>query len=123
MARVLTSQVIMILFAASVTAPVADVPLPPTPDVIGANQADSQVLAWALSRFEQIGLQLPALTIRFETDRGACHNWNGFYRSNAQDQARKPLIAICNRPSAIIDPTTDARLTLLHELGHAWPGD
>ena len=81
------------------TAPTAE------PATIAAYSAEQEALiSFAVSRFEQAGLSLPAVTIAFPDDQAECYSYGGIYEP---DLAK---VSIC-RPSDT---------TMVHELAHAW---
>jgi hypothetical protein len=65
-----------------------------------------EMVEWALSRFEEAGLELPVLTIHAFGDRSGC---NGNFGHFGTDYAGNYEVYLCG-----ID------FTVLHELGHAW---
>lgn len=76
-------------------------------------KADAALTEWALTRFEQAGLELPAVSIAFHDHKEPCHGNIGFYRSGSP-----ALIDICGFNWDRFVPA--AKHTLIHELGHAW---
>jgi len=113
-ARILSLTVALTLLANS--------GLPPTPaeDLKSEIQQDIVVFAtkpidlttagWALGRFEQVGLDLPAVEIRFHNDKERCggsgENY-GVWRTRSES-------------SDIIEMCTNRGFHVLHELAHAW---
>jgi len=65
-----------------------------------------KMVEWALSRFDEAGLELPILTIYAFSDRSGCNGNFGYF---SHDHAGNFEVHICG-----ID------FTMLHELGHAW---
>ena len=65
-----------------------------------------ELIEWALSRFDEAGLELPVLTIHAFSDRSGCGGNLGFF---SIDGAGNYEVHTCG-----ID------FTVLHELGHAW---
>ncbi len=70
------------------------------------DEAQRQVVEWALGRFDEAGLELPILTIYSHSDRAECDGKNGFFSST---DAGDYEVHTCG-----------VGFTLLHELGHAW---
>ena len=75
--------------------------------------SDADLTAWALSRFERAGLELPDLVIAYHDDKEPCTGHPGFYRSGTPAR-----VDICgfNWDRFVVS----ARKTVLHELAHAW---
>jgi len=78
--------------------------------VIDAMSAEEEMVEWAQSRFAAADLSLPDLTITFHVTLEGCGGFNGLYTQATHS------VQICNRGGL----RTDARNTVLHELGHAW---
>jgi hypothetical protein len=78
-------------------------------------KADAALTDWALSRFQQAGLELPPLAVAFHDSKQPCEGYVGLYRSGDT-----PRVDICgfNWDRFLITP----KKTLLHELAHAWAG-
>lgn len=84
--------------------------VPPLPEIQvenGTNRQHEQVDE-ALRLFDEAGLELPPLVIRFSNDSEDCEGNLGIYRTQAIDEP------------AIVTVCTKMRLTLVHELAHAW---
>lgn len=77
------------------------------------DEADAVLTEWALGQFAQAGLRLPPLTVAFHDIKDPCGGHPGLYRSGTQTR-----IDMCgfNWDRFIVK----AKMTLLHELGHAW---
>jgi hypothetical protein len=84
----------------------------PTTEVRGADAAETEMIEWALGRFAQAGLELPATVITFHDDHAGCGGSSGLYRPG--DPAEVHLCIPAERP------VTARKLIALHELGHAW---
>lgn len=78
----------------------------------GATPEEQELFAWAVGRFDDAGLDLPAVVVTFHDDRTPCAGNAGRYRTG--DPARVDLCV-----PATAHPNCH-RLTILHELGHAW---
>lgn len=82
---------------------------PVTVTVHGANAAATDLLDWALGRFEAAGLGLPPLDVTFYDDRDECGgNHGSFHRRDGT-----AVVEICNPRPHIV----------LHELAHAWEAE
>ena len=81
-------------------------PAPPSVVIHGATTEQRDRVAWALKRFEDENLPLPALDISFHKTRSGCNDNTGLVRS-VEGVAD---IEICMPTKHI----------LLHELAHAW---
>jgi hypothetical protein len=78
---------------------------------------DEQALVdWARSRFSEAGLELPAITVRFDASRDLCGNAEGRY----QNHDGVHLVTVCTRDSDTFAAQLERRRTLLHEFGHVW---
>ena len=79
------------------------------------SRSDAALAEWALTRFDRAGLVLPPLVISFHDDRPGCGGNFGLYRSGAPAQ-----VDICgfNWDRFVVT----AKMTMLHELAHAWIG-
>lgn len=66
--------------------------------------AHSELIGWAMVRFDAAGLDLPALEIQFHTNSEGCRGNRGMYNSGLRR----------------VDMCVKQPLVLLHELGHAW---
>jgi hypothetical protein len=88
-------------------------PAPPAGAEVAAPAGERQELvAWAHSRFDVAGLDLPTeLDISFDTTLDACDGPGGRYHGDTTP----PRIVIC---SAAV--TAQTRRVVLHELAHAW---
>lgn len=80
----------------------------PSVEIHNADDIQMSQVAWALDRFEQAALTLPAIELTFHDGAGPCHGHPGLYRRRGQ----VAHIEICS-------PTNH---TILHELAHAWEG-
>ncbi len=91
---------------------VATVQAPRPEKAIHTDNADLAVFAqWALGRYAQAGLELPALNIYFHENNESCKGYSALHRrSEAGSQ-----IDIC---STIRTPKLEG--TILHEMAHAW---
>jgi hypothetical protein len=65
-----------------------------------------QIVEWALSRYDEAGLQLPAIAIYAHEDRADCGDKNGYFSTTDHGEYR---IHWCGND-----------YTILHELAHAW---
>lgn len=83
-------------------------PTPPSVQIENATEEQREKVAHAMHLFEVAGLDLPPLVIRFSDDPADCEGNLGTYRS--QPDGRPSIISIC----------TKMRITLIHELAHAW---
>ena len=75
--------------------------------VFGADAEHEGLVRWAVARYEDAGLRVPAIEIHFHPDTSGCYGhlgseWNG-------------RIDIC-----VVIVSEIARDALLHEIGHAW---
>jgi hypothetical protein len=75
--------------------------------VLGASPEQLDLVRWAVSRFEDRGLSLPALEVRFHADRSGCGEHLGYYRAGGVD--------LCGTMVNLM-----TRRNLLHEMAHAW---
>lgn len=85
------------------------------PDIVvaaDATEADRALVEWAVGRFDAAGLEPPALTITFHDEYGPCAGNMGRYR-----EGNPARIDICVPDGS---HQNCHRLTMLHELGHAW---
>ncbi len=81
------------------------------PMVIGASAEQQQTLDDALLLFQEAGLELPPLVIKFVGTAEPCEGHAGLYRPAPADEAASiDKITICHR----------LPLFLVHELAHAW---
>ncbi len=87
-------------------------PANPTFVVAASEAADMDLAGWARDRFEAAGLDLPAVVITFHDDRSPCRGNAGLYHPS--DPVEVHLCLPQDRSA------TTAKLTALHELGHAW---
>jgi hypothetical protein len=76
--------------------------------VHGATQAQIDLVWWAVGRYELADLQLPPLVIWFHPDTRPCGRLLGLYVGGH--------VEMCTGPGVNAIP----RMTILHELGHAW---
>lgn len=76
-------------------------------------ESDAALTEWALERFHQAGLELPPLLVAFHDAKEPCGGHPGIYRSGTP--ARIDMCGF-NWDRFIVK----AKMTLLHELGHAW---
>ena len=72
-----------------------------------------EVFAWALGRYDTLGLELPPMTVTFHRERSSCSDLPGLWTS-WDDGMRIDICVGGNRRRAHI---------LLHELAHAWSAD
>ncbi len=72
--------------------------------VLGGTEKDRIGVAWAVNRFNTVGLALPPLVIEFHPTDAGCDSHDGLFRSSSF------TIEIC----------TAHRYIVLHELAHAW---
>lgn len=79
---------------------------PTSHTIIGARRGQAATIEWALGRYVEAGLELPALTIEVHGDQDGCQGERGLYRWSES----------LNR----IDMCTDNLYVLLHEIAHAW---
>jgi hypothetical protein len=77
------------------------------------DKADAALTEWALGRFQQAGLELPPLIVAFHDDEEPCGGHPGLYRDGTPAR-----IDMCGFNWDRFIPK--AKVTLLHELGHAW---
>lgn len=82
-------------------------PAPPPILVKNATDRQRQQVETALGLFDALGLELPPLIIKFAEDLRPCEGNLGTYRPHEDGPA---VVTIC----------TKMRLTLIHELAHAW---
>jgi len=80
------------------------------------DEADAALTEWALGRFAIAGLNLPTLLVSFHDDKERCGGHPGLYQSGTP--ARIHLCGF-NWDRFLVK----AKMTLLHELGHAWAAD
>lgn len=79
----------------------------------GQSEGISEVVSWAVGRFERSGLSLPVTTITFDRTRSPCGGLVGYYRwASGQHWVR-----IC------VGGNRKRELTVLHELAHAFAND
>jgi len=74
--------------------------------VHGGDHDQLSRVEWAVGRFHQVGLQLPATEVHFHSGEAGCDQAEAVFRTGSD-----PLrIDVCN----------SHRLIVLHELAHAW---
>jgi hypothetical protein len=89
----------------------------------GASPGLEQVLRWGIGRFRAAGLEPPALaSVSFSAATGRCAGVGG--RARLGDDGVELLLCfgeekVC-REATCATATLSARITLLHELAHAW---
>jgi hypothetical protein len=113
------------------TAPPAPAELPPAPlpsargtvDVHGADQVTMERLAWALGRFDEAGLEVPALgRVVVDPYGPECEKASGV----AYVQGDSADLTVCPNAAALCADPDCSRLlpypshSLLHEIAHAW---
>lgn len=74
-----------------------------------ASPAQAKLVGWALGRFERAGLDLPGFDIHFHSDIRDCRGHVGLYWSDRQ------RLDVCTYHFDLM-----AKLTMLHEMAHAW---
>jgi hypothetical protein len=80
--------------------------------ITAADPAAEALIEWAVSRFDEVGLELPNVAITVHASQDGCDGAAGMFRPGAH-----PRIDLC----VLEDPTSmPARLITLHELAHAW---
>lgn len=95
----------------STEAPVPAVVVAPPPVVINNGDPDNiDIVARAMQRFADHGLQLPPLEITFSDTNDACEGFRGMYFGPTQTPNPVDRIAVCD----------DWSVHLYHELAHAW---
>jgi hypothetical protein len=77
------------------------------------DESDAALTEWALGQFAQAGLRLPPLVVAFHDSKEPCGGHPGVFRSGTP--ARIDMCGF-NWDRFIVK----AKMTLLHELGHAW---
>jgi hypothetical protein len=84
-----------------------------SPDAIFRDEADVSLAQWALYRFDQAGLVLPAVLMAFHDEETSCHGHNGYFHPGSPHR-----IDICgfNWDRFLVTP----RKVILHELAHVW---
>jgi hypothetical protein len=75
--------------------------------VLGGSPEQLALVRWGVRRFEDAGLRLPELEVRFHPDRSDCNGYAGYYRVSGVD--------LCG---SLVNLMT--RRNLLHEMAHAW---
>ncbi len=78
--------------------------LPTETTVSGGTTEQYEIVTWSLQRFEDAGLDIPALEIHLHQDLAGCKGNRGIYNSGLQR----------------IDVCVDQRNVVLHEIAHAW---
>ena len=81
------------------------------------SEGEQALVDWARGRFEEAGLSLPEIEVRFDPTRELCHNNDGLYRGDADGPH---VVTICTRDSDTFAAQLERRRTLLHEFGHVW---
>ena len=76
-------------------------------EVSGGSAPQRQLLAWALERFEDAGIELPPIDVRFGDGPEDCADHLGFYRDGT--------VWFCHRTTSDL-----AARGIVHELAHAW---
>lgn len=82
----------------------------PTITTNGATRVESEMIRWALGRFQLAELDLPQFDVFFHDGLEQCQGFIGLY------SASRRRVVICNRGGR----TTEPRHTVLHEFAHAW---
>lgn len=77
--------------------------------VEGATGHEMDDIAWALDRYADAGIELPAVRFVYHDSAEPCRNSRGFYARDTR------TVSICARGQAEVH----RRVLLLHELGHA----
>ena len=72
----------------------------------------TRLVEWGLDRFRIAGLELPSMVIAVHDDQSHCEGNSGLYLPTDPVE-----VHLCTTGSADSRP---ARLTILHELAHAW---
>jgi hypothetical protein len=75
--------------------------------VVGGTPEQRAMTAWAVQRFEEVGLTLPALEVRFNEGRDACRGHLGYYLDG--------VVEVCREHTNLW-----ASRELLHEMAHGW---
>ncbi len=75
--------------------------------VEGGTSEQRELARWAIGRFDDAGLELPSIEIRFHADGGGCGGHLGYSRGGVVD--------VC---STLVNAMS--RRIVLHELAHAW---
>jgi len=75
--------------------------------ISGGTSAQQAMGRWAAERFEDAGIDVPWVDLRFHRDRSECEDRMGTYRDGVAD--------LCG-----VHVNDLSRRTLLHELSHAW---
>lgn len=75
-------------------------------ELVGGTNANYTEAEWAVNRFEQAGLELPAVMVQFHASDAGCDGYDGVFRSRENPYR--------------IDVCTPNRYIILHELAHAW---
>jgi hypothetical protein len=84
----------------------------PAVEVRGADDADTELIDWALGRFDLAGLELPDTIVTVHDDPAGCSGNSGLFRHG--EPAEVHLCIPAERPARV------RKLIALHELGHAW---
>jgi hypothetical protein len=89
----------------------------------GASPALEELLRWGLGRFSAVGLEPPAISrVQFSWATGRCAGVGG--RTHLDEAGVELLLCFDERQvcgdASCASATLSARITLLHELAHAW---
>ncbi len=89
-------------------------PMSPAPlyEVVGADHEELRLAQWAKGRYDAAGLTLPNVVVAYHGNVGPCTGWSGLYRPGEPHE-----VHLCVDEGS---PPSVHKLTLLHELGHAW---
>jgi hypothetical protein len=98
----------LVLLAGPDTSGSASVRVRPGIEVRGGSPDQIAMVRWAVGRYERAGLRLPALKVTFHDDTAPCKGLMGLYGGGR--------VSMCTGPGTNAIP----RMTILHELGHAW---
>jgi hypothetical protein len=111
-AGALALAVVVPASAADAPAPAASAAAPPTPSVTtsGLNPRQQAAVDNAVAWYEEVGLELPAITIRGGDRHLDCHDHDGLYIWDPTGAE----IRLCTKPGPW------EQRVVLHELAHAW---
>jgi hypothetical protein len=98
----------IVLFAGRDASVSTSVRIRPGIVVRGGSPDQVAMVRWAVGRYELAGLRLPPLVIWFHADARPCGGLMGLYGGGH--------VEMCTGPGVNAIP----RMTMLHELGHAW---